>query len=249
MVSAGKEGRAPIMLLHGFAGSHTTWRSVAPILAETRHVLTPDLPGHGGSRGWPDLGTAPTAARAVRAELAARGLDRVHLVGHSLGGAVAALVALREPDRIASLTLLSPGGFGTEINGRLLKRYAAARDAETLRSLIEQFVGYKNPVPEALIEDLVADRADPARAEGFPVLAAEIFKGDEQGTLPRRDIGALPCPVKVVWGTQDRILPTRQAHHLPGPIAVHVFEDVGHMLPLEIPEAVARLILENAAGE
>jgi pyruvate dehydrogenase E2 component (dihydrolipoamide acetyltransferase) len=53
-------------------------------------------------------------------------------------------------------------------------------------------------------------------------------------------------PTKVVWGAQDRVLPTRQAHRLPGHIAVHVFEGVGHMLPHEIPDAVARLIRENA---
>jgi pyruvate dehydrogenase E2 component (dihydrolipoamide acetyltransferase) len=51
--------------------------------------------------------------------------------------------------------------------------------------------------------------------------------------------------VKVLWGTQDRIVPTRQAHRLPGRIAIHVFEDAGHMLPLEIPDEVAFLILEN----
>jgi pyruvate dehydrogenase E2 component (dihydrolipoamide acetyltransferase) len=49
----------------------------------------------------------------------------------------------------------------------------------------------------------------------------------------------------VLWGTQDRVLPTRQAHKLPGAIAVHIFEKTGHMLPQEIPHEVAGLILEN----
>jgi pimeloyl-ACP methyl ester carboxylesterase len=51
--------------------------------------------------------------------------------------------------------------------------------------------------------------------------------------------------VKVLWGTQDRVLPTRQAHRLPGRIGVHIFENTGHMLPQEIPDEAAYLILEN----
>jgi pimeloyl-ACP methyl ester carboxylesterase len=50
----------------------------------------------------------------------------------------------------------------------------------------------------------------------------------------------------VIWGTQDRVLATRQAHRLPGRIAVHIFEGTGHMLPQEIPGDAAKLILENA---
>jgi pyruvate dehydrogenase E2 component (dihydrolipoamide acetyltransferase) len=53
--------------------------------------------------------------------------------------------------------------------------------------------------------------------------------------------------VKVLWGMQDRVVPTRQAHRLPGRIAVHVFEEAGHMLPLEVPDDVAALILESTS--
>lgn len=248
-VSDGNDGRAPVILLHGFGGDHTVWRAVSVELAKHRGVLAFDLPGHGGSRSWQELGTAVVDAKAVAAELDRRSLERVHLVGHSLGGAVAALVAMRVPERIASLTLLAPGGFGAEINDRLLKRYAVARGAATLTPLLEQFFGWSNPVTPAFIDEMVADRADPRATEIFAEIAGEIFKGGRQGVLPREKLAALDCPVKVLWGTQDRVLPTRQAHHLPGQIASHVFEEVGHMLPVEIPNEVARLILQNAAHE
>ncbi len=67
-----------------------------------------------------------------------------------------------------------------------------------------------------------------------------------QKTLPREELAALPLPIRVVWGTQDRVLPTRQAHKLPGMVATHIFERVGHMVHLEIPREVTRLILLNS---
>lgn len=248
-VAAGDDRRTPVVLLHGFGGNHTIWRDVVAALSGDRRTIALDLPGHGGSRSWPEIGTAITAAKAVAAEIAALDIDRVHLAGHSLGGAVAALVALRAPQRIASLTLLAPGGFGSEINSRLLQRYAIARDEATLRPLVEQFFGWRNPVPDRLIAEMVTERADPVVTETFAAIAAEIFKGGAQGVLPRAELAELPCPIKVLWGTQDRVLPTRQAHHLPGLVAAHVFEEVGHMLPVEIPAEVARLIRENVAHD
>ena len=247
--TAGADKGVPIVLLHGFGGSHSVWESVVAAVSKRRKIIAFDLPGHGGSRPWPQPATPVVAAKAVDAELSAQKLRRVHLVGHSMGGAVAALIAMRLPDVIASLTLLSPGGFGTEINGRLLRRYAVARDEATLRPLLEQFFGWRNPLPDRFVAELVAEREDPALMESLKAIADEIFKNDRQGVLPKEKLADLPCPVKVVWGTQDRVLPTRQAHHLPGLIASHVFEEVGHMLPVEIPGEVARLILQNAAHE
>ncbi|PLX38362.1 MAG: alpha/beta hydrolase [Hyphomicrobiales bacterium] len=245
------EGRdkAPVVFLHGFAGKHSTYDTVRGVIGGQRTTIAFDLPGHGGSRPWPQTGNAGVAAKAVLNELSERGLERVHLVGHSMGGATAALVAMRAPERMASLTLLAPGGFGAEINQRLLRRYAVAREAGELKLLMEQFFGWRRPLPDGLIEDMVAERADPEATESFGMIVEEILDGEVQKVLPRRDIAKLGCPVKVVWGTQDRVLPTRQAHHLPGEVAVHIFDEVGHMPHLEVPEAVAGLILQNAAGE
>jgi pyruvate dehydrogenase E2 component (dihydrolipoamide acetyltransferase) len=72
-----------------------------------------------------------------------------------------------------------------------------------------------------------------------------FFDGTRQKLLPVAALAELKLPVKVLWGTQDRVLPTRQAHRLPGRIAVHIFEDAGHMLPYEIAAEVAHLVLEN----
>lgn len=246
-VETGDPAEAPIAFLHGFAGNHTTYDAVKACLGD-RHSLAYDLPGHGASRAWPEVGHAGVAAKAVLADLTRRNCGPVHLVGHSMGGAVATLIAMKAPERLASLTLLAPGGYGTEINHRLLRRYAVAREAEELTLLMEQFFGWRSPLPDGLIDKMVEERRDPEATASFARIVEKILDGDVQKVLPRGALGALPFPVKVIWGTQDRVLPTRQAHHLPGRVAVHVFDEVGHMPQLEIPGDVAALIAENAGG-
>ncbi|MBO9421381.1 alpha/beta fold hydrolase [Labrenzia sp. R4_2] len=240
---------APVILLHGFGGDRQTWVNIQTGLASRKRSLAFDLPGHGEALDWPKVGHAGISAKAVTQSLEALELKRVHLVGHSMGGAVAALVALRAPELVASLTLLAPGGFGPEINHRLLRRYAVASETAEMEVLLEQFFGWEFKLPKFLAKTAAESRARPGGAATLSAIADEIIDGSVQKTLPRDDMAALPMPIKVLWGTQDRVLPTRQAHKLPGIVATHIFERVGHMVHLEIPKETTRLILQNAAAE
>ncbi|MEP2706207.1 MAG: alpha/beta fold hydrolase [Roseibium sp.] len=243
-----EDSGAPIVLLHGFGGDKQTWQNIQTGLAGQKRSIAFDLPGHGEALGWPIVGNAAIAAKAVAQSLATLGHTRVHLVGHSMGGAVAALVALRSPELVASMTLLAPGGFGPEINHRLLRRYAIASDPANMEVLLEQFFGWEFKLPKFLAKTAAESRARPGAAATLEAIADEIIDGTVQKTLPRNDMAALKMPIKVIWGTQDRVLPTRQAHKLPGIVATHIFERVGHMVHLEIPTEVTRLILQNAAS-
>jgi pyruvate dehydrogenase E2 component (dihydrolipoamide acetyltransferase) len=163
-----------------------------------------------------------------------------------MGGAAAALAALMRPGIAASLTLLAPGGFGREINHRLLRRFAAATEETEIAVLLEQFFGWDRKIPAGLAAELAAERARGGAQAALLEIVETFFDGNSQKLLPIDELARLRIPVKVIWGTQDRVLPTRQAHRLPGRFAVHVFENAGHMLPQEIPEDAAALILENA---
>jgi len=244
-VSSGQGDGFPVVLLHGFGGSHRGWDAVVPALQAQRRVIAFDLPGHAGSLDFPKTGNAAVAAKAVLADLADAGVDRAHFAGHSMGGAAAALCGLMAPDRCASLTLLAPGGFGWEVNHRLLRRYALATEEAEIALLLEQFFGWQNPLPEGLAAQMAIQRSFSGAPQALEAIVETLLDGTTQKRLPVEDIAALPAPVKVLWGTQDRVLPTRQAHKLPGRVAVHIFEETGHMLPHEIPGDVAHLILEN----
>ncbi|OKL44817.1 alpha/beta fold hydrolase [Pseudovibrio exalbescens] len=245
-IQQGPAGQPPIILLHGFGSDATTWNNIQLNLERQHHSLAFDLPGHGKALDWPRIGNAVVAAKAVNQSLDALALERFHLVGHSLGGAVASLVAMRAPAKVASLTLLSPGGFGPEINAQLLRRYAAATTPEEQAPLLEQFYGINYKLPRKLAEYIAEQRCRPGAQEALATISSAFLENDQQGVLPLPKLAELPCPISVVWGTQDRVLPPNQVDNAPGSMAKHIFEGVGHMLHLEIPQDILRIIREAA---
>ena len=252
-IEDGRGDGAPVVFLHGFGGQAEVWSQLQPALAEGVPTLAYDLPGHGRSL---NAGTERTGkmAGAIAGDLKIRGIDRVHLVGHSMGGAVATLIALRTPELVASMALLSPGGYGPEINHRLLRRFASATGSDEMLGALENMFGWNCDIPRSLVEALTASRAVPGAVGRLNAILDAMLKQRgsdlEQGMFGRDALAKLPMPVKVLWGTQDRVLPTRQAHRLPPMFAAHVFENTGHMLIEERGAEVVSLVRQNirAAG-
>lgn len=102
--------KAPLVLLHGFGGIGSAWAPVIERLDPDLPLVVYDLPGHGASLDAEGVGHAGVMAKAILEDLDRRGLSSFHLCGHSMGGAVASLVALKAADSVRSLTLLAPGG-------------------------------------------------------------------------------------------------------------------------------------------
>ncbi len=248
-VEIGAAEAAPIVFLHGFGAAAFVWSDLQQDFAGERPSLAYDLPGHGQSLQADGVGSAGHMAGAVSADLARRGISRAHFVGHSMGGAVASKIALRSPELVASMTLLAPGGYGPEINHRLLRRYASADDRDTLLVVLENMYGWNSPVPDDVMNGVFENLNRPGARQKLEIVLEAILVtrngGVEQGVIRRQDLATLTMPVKVLWGTQDRVVPTRQAHRLPPLFAAHVFEDTGHMLIEERPSETARLIRQN----
>jgi pyruvate dehydrogenase E2 component (dihydrolipoamide acetyltransferase) len=249
-VARGPEGRPPIVFLHGFAGDRETWMGQM-IPLETRHrVIAFDLPGHGAALDWPKIGHAGLTAEAVTSSLAALGHDRFHLVGHSMGGAVATIIAfkLAATGEVASLTLVSPGGFGPEIDARLLRRFALATEEAEIEALYERFFAYEAAIAPAAVKRIAESRADPTVGTTLARVAEAILDGERQKSFDLARLADLPHPIRLIWGEQDRVLPVRQSEAVPGVVAVHRFPGVGHMPHLEVPREVTRLVAESAAS-
>lgn len=238
-------GEKTLVLLHGFGDTHGAWSDVQRELALDCHTIAFDLPGHGNSMAVDGAGSSRKTALEVISELRRRNLGAVHLAGHSMGGAVGVLLALSAPELILSITLLAPGGFGPEINQRLLRRYAEASDAASIRFALENMFGWNNAVSSEIVERHCAMRAVTGQREILMRIADGFGRNGIQKTIARDSLERLSMPVKVLWGTQDRVLPTRQAHRLPPLFAAHIFENAGHMLAAEAPAEVAKLIRQN----
>ena len=230
----------PVVLLHGFGGSAAGWEEVQRKLGCA--TLAFDLPGHAGSLRYPGFGTVSFAARAVVSELDQRGIEAFHLAGHSMGGAVAALIAISQPSRVLSATLLSPGGMSSRINAPLLRAFAKAGKSAELEICLRQMSGPKSAILPDLVDAIVAQRRVAGQMEALAHIIGLILRGEEQGAIPRSALEALAMPVTVVWGEADAVMPCDALKSVPGSFHTVLLPCVGHMLLDEAPHQAAAAI-------
>ena len=235
------EGEA-IVLLHGFGADMTTWMFNQAALAEDRPVYALDLPGHGGSEKDLDDGSVAALAAVVRDYMDAVGLGSAHLVGHSLGGAIAAAVALDAPDRVTALTLIAPAGLGPEIAGAFIEGFIGESRARKLRPIIEMLVADPADVTADMVEEVLKFKRLDGAVAALPPVADANFAGGVQQLSLRDRLGELRVPTRVVWGEADRILPASHAEGLPASIAVAAIPGAGHIVHMEKAAEVNSLI-------
>lgn len=238
----------PIVLIHGFGGDLNNWMFTQPGLAEDHWVIALDLPGHGGSSKDVGAGDLAALSAVVAGLLAALDIPEAHLVGHSLGGAVALRMALDTPDRVASLSLISPASLGEEIDGSFITGFIEAGRRKQLQPVLEKLFRNKSLVSRDMADDLLKyKRLDGVAAALGTVAAANFANGRQQEILRGRLAELSGLPVQIIWGDADEILPVRHAENLPAGIATHVLPGAGHMPQMEKAAEVNRLIADLVA--
>lgn len=239
------DGDRAVVLLHGFGGDKDTWLFNLDALAEGRTVYALDLPGHGESGKEVADGSVAGLAATVSGALDALGIDRVDLVGHSMGAAVAMAVAAAAPGRVRSLALLAPAGLGQEINTGYLRGFVAAQSRRELKPHVEQLFADPALVTRELLENVLKfKRLDGAQAALSAVLDG-FLAGEGQATVLAEPVAALGIPTLVVAGAEDRVIPPGHAGALGGKAAVHVLEGKGHMIHMEAAGEVNRLLADH----
>jgi pyruvate dehydrogenase E2 component (dihydrolipoyllysine-residue acetyltransferase) len=236
------DGGEPVLLLHGFGGDLGNWLFNHEALAERHVVYALDLPGHGESSKDVGAGTLDELAAVAAAFLETVGVESAHLVGHSLGGAVALAMASSTPKRVRSLSLISSAGLGREINAAYIEAFARAANRNALKPCVAQLFADEGLVTRQLVDDLLKYK----RLEGVDAalrkLADNLFPGGVQGRLFPDALASSKLPVLVVWGEKDRIIPASHAAGLPPHVKVEVLRDAGHMVQMEAAGAVNRLL-------
>jgi pimeloyl-ACP methyl ester carboxylesterase len=246
-------------MLHGIGRSLEDWSEQHELLQDRFRVYSVDLAGFGGSEPLTEPCTLPALADFVEDFLdAAQVASPAHLVGNSLGGAVAMQVAVQAPHRVASLVLVDSAGFGREVAltlrllairplGRLLLRPSRPGARRVERSI------FHDPAfaTGARIEHAFRLAQRPHAARVLLELARTL--GTLRGVRPQwrqrllEAVAELGIPVLVVWGSSDRILP---ASHLNAAAAqlpharTHLFDDTGHMPQIERADAFSRLVTD-----
>lgn len=244
--------KAPLVLLHGFGGIGALWAPVIDRLAPEQPLLIYDLPGHGRSLDADGVGHAGVMAKAILADLDRRGISNFHLCGHSMGGAVACLIALKARGRVQSQTLVAPGGFGPEINHEALRRYGLAIDMGALSVALSAMAAQGHVPDPAGLQELAEARLLPGATDRLmTVLGSFLIEQNGQtgqGTLPISSFATLGVSSRLLWGTADPILPVSQAQAIWAGAEVTLIDGAGHMLNEEAPAAVAAAIAAGLAS-
>lgn len=233
----------PVVLLHGFGGCAAGSGKVQDRLG--RAALAFDLPGHAASLDYPGFGSASFAAKTVVQEIDRCGVSEFHVAGHSMGGAVAALIAIGQPSRVLSATLLAPGGMSSRINAPLLRAFAKAGTEEELEFCLMQMFAPGAAIPPNLLQFMAAQRSVPGQREALAHIVGLILRGEGQGVIPADALAALAMPVTVVWGAEDAVMPCDVLQSLPGHFHTLLLPGAGHMLLDEAPERAAAAIIET----
>ncbi len=234
-----------VVLLHGFGGDLGNWLfNQEPLASGGRTVIALDLPGHGESSKDVGAGDLAGLAATVGAFLDGLGVARAHLVGHSLGGAVAARLAVARPGLVASLALIAPGGFGDEIDGEYIDGFVAAESRRELKPLLERLFADPELVTRRLVDDVLRMKRIDGVAEALGAIAAAVFPAGRQADRVAEALAGTGIPVLVVWGSADRIVPVGQAQAAPPGARVELLEGAGHSPHMERAGEVNRLLDE-----
>ncbi len=234
-------GAPAFVFLHYWGGSTRTWDHVVDLLTSDFRTVAFDQRGWGRS-GAPATGYAlEDLADDAQRVIAALDLERYILVGHSMGGKVAQLIASRQPEGLAGLALVAPAPpsamqLPLAVRQGMVQAYDSA---ESITATVEQVLAPDGLSPEDL-DTVIADSmagATPARA-AWPLATSQQ---DITAAMP-----AIAVPVIIISGQNDRVDPPvvlrrELLARLPGARMIEL-PGVGHLLPLEAPEEVAELL-------
>jgi pimeloyl-ACP methyl ester carboxylesterase len=251
------EGPA-VLLIHGIGDSSESWRELIPNLARHHTVIAPDLLGHGDSDKPRADYSIGAYANAMRDLLSVLDIDRVTVVGHSLGGGVAMQFAYQFPERCERLVLVSTGGVSHEVHPAL--RFASAPNADMILPLLSapgaRTIGKAAlRILEALqtnigrdaqqltrVFDALPDAA--ARRAFVRTLRAAVDWRGQAITMLDRCYLAKDMPTLLVWGDRDGVIPVSHAHQvhaaMPGS-RLEIFANAGHFPHQNDPGSFLRL--------
>jgi pyruvate dehydrogenase E2 component (dihydrolipoamide acetyltransferase) len=232
----------PMVFLHGFGADLNSWMFNQPALAGSRRTVALDLPGHGGSTKEVGAGDVTSFADVIEAALVALGIERMHLVGHSMGGALAATLAARRPESIATLTLIAPAGLGPEVNGAFIDSFVRAARRKDTAEVLHMLVNDPLLVSRTMVEDVLRYKRLDGVTASLETIAHAWFPSGRQSVNIVRDVMAFDRPIQVLWGREDRVVPSQHADAVAGHAEIHLLDRAGHLPHMEKSGEVNRLI-------
>jgi pimeloyl-ACP methyl ester carboxylesterase len=248
----------PLVFVHGLSGSWPNWLEQLPVFAHERRVVALDLPGFGHSPMPAERLSIAGYARTLDGLLDRLEIDAAALVGNSMGGFIAAELAISFPQRVERLVLVSAAGISTHQHRGSLRAVPALRRVERILMAAGAWTAAKSDTVarRARLRDLTLSVAARHPSHLPAPLAAEQLRGaGKPGFMQgleavldyeiRERLGEIGCPTLIVWGDSDRLISVRDAdvfaELIPNSRKV-VFADTGHVAMLERPDEFNALL-------
>jgi len=234
----GQDGRLDVVLIHGFGADRLSWLANAPDLFDAFKMWAVDLPGHGEAEPLSGDTSLAGLADAVIAALDPLGPNPFHLVGHSLGGAIAIEMAARVPERIRSISLIAPAGLGKGVDGDFLELFPQLREADDALALLQRLVTRPRLINPPMVAHVLKHLEKPGRrtalaAAALALRAIETDLADAVAAVGKSDI-----PRMTIWGAADTINPLDPEKLAAFGGEQHIVAAAGHMPQIEDFKAV-----------
>jgi pimeloyl-ACP methyl ester carboxylesterase len=227
-----------LVLLHGLSGSSRWWRYNVPQLAQHFRTHTPDLIGFGRSYAWAAQPSIAEMAAILERWLDANEIDRLHLIGHSMGGQIAIHLAAAAPQRVQRLVLVSSAGIPRDLSLTAIARF------------VSEIIPPRAWGTPAFLPTIAADalRMGP---RVFLAATTKLLRDDVRPLLPR-----IEAPTLLIWGRLDPLTPLAHGQTMAGAIPgarLIVFDDAAHMPMIDRPEhfnaEVLRFLVQSTPAE
>lgn len=228
------EGDRTVLLIHGFGGDLNSWLFNLDELARDHRVIAMDLPGHGGSGiELPASSDVPGLAAFVLRFLDAIGVERTSILAHSMGGAIAAQMALLAPERIERLALVSPCGLEAGINMAFIDGFIDSSSRREMKPVLGLLLVTPDQVTRAMVDDVLKYKRLDGVTEVLRALRDHVFPDDQQVALPVREIDTARHPLMILWGEADQVIGPAQRESAPAGAEIHLIENAGHMCHMD----------------
>lgn len=243
----GNQG-SPVILIHGIGMYLESWLPSVATLATQHQVYAVDLPGHGKTEKPLNIAyTIENLSQFIKDFMTALDIEKAHIVGHSLGGAISTRLALTQAAAVDRLVLVGSAGLGKEVTmvlrimsvpviGEMLTRPSLSGSANTAKMLVYDPAVVTNELIElayqmSLLPNMQKSFLKVLRANG------NLFGQSKSMYVPNtQGLSSITKPVLVVWGQQDQVVPVAHAEiaakYLPN-VSVQIFDNCGHFPMLE----------------
>ena len=243
-VNIGDSNSKNILFIHGFGGDLNNWIFNQEEISKKFNTYALDIPGHGLSNKAIKDGSVSYLTSIISSFCQALSLNNITIVGHSLGAGIAISIPENIPDLIERLILISPIGFGKEINNAYLENFITSDNRKDLKKVLEELYFDSSVITRDLVNEVLKIKRIDGSIEALSLIKDGVIHEGVQKNNYIDKIKELEIPIKIIIGSDDKIIPNIDKTRIEK-INYYKFDNCGHMPHLEKYKEVNKIILEN----